>query len=84
MQYTDFKHITVGGETFYEHTEITRQLGISRQTLYNWRNKGRIPEGGRLRGKVLFTAEELKEILAYALRVEPAGVSSAQLRLSLK
>ncbi len=84
MQASQFKAIKVGDETFYEQSEIIARLKVSRQTFYNWRHQERIPSGGRTRGRLVFTPAELEEILAFALRVEPADVGTAQLKLGLK
>ena len=64
-------------------SELLEQLDISRQTLWRWRQEGKIPAGHRFRGKqVLFSPEEVEVILEYANRIEPiAGSSDAQLNL---
>ena len=37
--------IRVGGQTFYTNNEVSRDLGVTRQTLWRWRDKGKIPVG---------------------------------------
>ena len=75
--------IEIEGVTYRLLTEVGRELGISRQTLWRWRNDGKIPQGHRYRtGHVIFTAAEVEVVREYANRVEPiGGGSSSQLRL---
>lgn len=56
--------------------EISRYIGISRQTLWRWRREGKVPIGNCCRDrKVLFTDSEADEIRSSADRVEPIGQS---------
>ena len=66
--------LKVNGKTYFSTTEILQELGISRQTLWRWRQEGKIPLGHRYRdGKVLFTACEVEAIQQFAHRLEPIG-----------
>ena len=57
---------------FFCIAELADDLGVSRQTLWRWRNDGKIPIGHRFRdGRVLFTASEAEEIRRYANRLDP-------------
>jgi len=57
---------------FFGASELAEELSISRQTLWRWRNDGKIPIGQRFRdGRVLFTAEEAEEVRRYANHLEP-------------
>jgi excisionase family DNA binding protein len=75
--------VDVNGIRYLSATEIAKQIGVSRQTLWRWRNDGKIPLGRRYRDRqILFTEDELQQILAFANRVEsltPSGPK--QLRL---
>jgi transposase-like protein len=75
--------ITVEGMQYRSATEVARELGISRQTLWRWRADERVPLGRRFRaGQVLFTPGEVQEIRDYANSVESlGGVSREQLKL---
>lgn len=64
--------VQVGGQTFFTNNEVSEQLSVSRQTLWRWREKGRIPAGVRYRTRqVLFTEEEVAAIREYANKLEP-------------
>ena len=69
--------IVVAGETYYSAAELSRDLGVTRQTLWRWRHDGCVPAGRRYRGRrVLFTVAEVQQILAYANRLEPAALAA--------
>ena len=64
--------IEINGIQYILTTEILNELGISRQTLWRWRQEGKIPAGHRYRdGKVLFTIQETEAIRQFANRIEP-------------
>ncbi len=74
--------VEVEGMTYYAASEVTRAVGISRQSLWRWRQDGKVPLGRRYRDQqILFTARELEQVKAYANRLEPAEPASTQLRL---
>ncbi len=79
----DLVPIEVGGVTYYSASEVVRAVGISRQSLWRWRQKGKVPAGRKYRDQqILFTAEELELVKEYANRLEPAKpASTQQLRL---
>ena len=61
-------------QTYFTASEVTRELGISRQTLWRWRQEGLAPPGHRFRDRqVVFTAEEFRTLKDYANRLEPAA-----------
>jgi len=63
--------------------EIEKELGVSRQTLWRWRQEGKVPAGHRVRSRqVVFTPEEVTAIREYANFVEPID-ASARNQLSL-
>ena len=75
--------IQIDNVTYYSATEVIGDLNVSRQTLWRWRNKGKVPAGHRYRNKhVLFTSAEAEEIRQFANRIEPIDQSDAnQLKL---
>lgn len=40
--------VQVGGLTYFTNNEVSEELSVSRQTLWRWREKGRIPVWGSL------------------------------------
>ena len=75
--------IEVGGIPYFSAGDVAKALGISRQTLWRWRQEGKIPAGHRYRDRqVLFTVAEIEAIKEYAHRIEPIDASAAnQLKL---
>ena len=75
--------ITVDGIEYATATELLDELKISRQTLWRWRQQGKIPSGRLHRNnKLVFTSEEAASIRGFANRLEPALVENhGQLRL---
>lgn len=62
----------IAGVPFYTNAEVAQMLGISRQTLWRWRAEGAVPKGRHYRRKsVVFTTEEVDQIVAFANRIEP-------------
>ncbi|WP_437931118.1 helix-turn-helix domain-containing protein [Sorangium sp. So ce291] len=60
------------GTTYFSAAEVVRDIGVSRQTLWRWRQDGKIPVGRRYRDRqVLFTADEFDTIREFAHRLEP-------------
>ena len=67
--------LTIDGATYYSVDDVCRELEIVRQTLWRWRNSGRVPAGRRYRGrKIVFTHEEVEQVRAFANRLEPLGL----------
>lgn len=66
--------LQIKGITYYTIAEMAAELGISRQTLWRWRQRGVIPVGQRYRGRnVILSAEEWTLVADYAQRLEPVG-----------
>jgi excisionase family DNA binding protein len=64
--------VQIGGATYLTNNEVSEELGVSRQTLWRWREKGKIPPGVRYRTRqVLFTEQEVAAIRDYANKLEP-------------
>lgn len=71
--------IEIEGVTYFYATDIHREIGIARQTLWRWRKAKEIPQGRRYRGRQLvFTKQEIKVIREYANRLEPAEAGKAK------
>ena len=64
-------------------SELLGELDVTRQTLWRWRQEGKIPAGHRYRGRhVLFSTEEAEAIKEFANRIEPIdGSPDEQLSL---
>ena len=75
--------VEVGGVRYFSAGDVAKAVGVSRQTLWRWRQEGKIPAGHRYRDRqVLFTAEELEAIKEYAHRIEPIAPTEVnQLKL---
>jgi excisionase family DNA binding protein len=64
--------VQIDGELYYTHSEVSEELAVSRQTLWRWREKGRIPSGLRYRTRqVLFKRAEVEAIRQFANHLEP-------------
>jgi predicted DNA-binding transcriptional regulator AlpA len=64
--------VTIEDIQYYTSIEITKELGISRTTLWRWRSDGKIPSGRLFRGgTVVFNEKEFVAIRAFANRLEP-------------
>jgi len=64
----------IDGRDYFTAKEICELVGISRQTLWRWRQSTRIPSGLRFRGKrLVFSYLELEQIRGYASALEPAA-----------
>lgn len=71
--------LVLDGETYYSTAELSRDLGVTRQTLWRWRHGGSVPAGRRYRGRqVLFTLTEVQQIVGYANRLEPATLTTSK------
>jgi predicted site-specific integrase-resolvase len=64
--------VKISGVIYFSTADVTEELRISRQTLWRWRQNGRIPPGHRYRNRyVLFTKREVEAIRHFANRIEP-------------
>jgi predicted site-specific integrase-resolvase len=64
--------VRIAGTTYLPATEVAKNIGISRTTLWRWRHGGKIPLGRRYRnGLILFSPAEVELIRNYADRLEP-------------
>jgi cysteine desulfurase len=68
---TSVMPIRIDGSTFYSCTDVASACGVSRQTIWRWRQDGLIPIGRSRPGRsVVFSATELEYIRAHAGQVE--------------
>jgi predicted DNA-binding transcriptional regulator AlpA len=65
--------VQIKGAAYHSASEVAELAGVSRQTLWRWRNDGDVPSGRRYRNRqLLFTEAELVAIRDFADRIEPA------------
>ncbi len=53
---------TLNGESFYTDEELSKKLKISRRSLQDYRNEGRIPYI-KLGGKILYRSSDIEKLL---------------------
>jgi len=63
--------VNIGGRTYYRTAEVYGMLGVSRNTLYRWLNKGilGVTELRDSRGWRLFTRDEINKLRTAINRV---------------
>jgi predicted DNA-binding protein (UPF0251 family) len=67
------------GKTYFTASEAAEKVGISRQTLWRWRQQEQIPAGHRYRRRqVIFSTTELEAIREYANHIEPIDNSNGR------
>lgn len=68
---------------YFTASDIQRDLGVARQTLWRWRKGRKIPQGRRYRDRqVVFTRQEVDAIRDYSNRLAPVE-STGQDQLAL-
>jgi predicted site-specific integrase-resolvase len=74
---TFMKATKINGIEYFTVPEILKELRIVRQTLWRWRQQGKIPAGHRYRDRnLLYTSDEVEEIRQFANRVEDIGLAN--------
>jgi predicted DNA-binding transcriptional regulator AlpA len=75
--------LTIDGTTFYALAEVAGEARVSRQTIWRWRQEGKIPAGHVYRDRrVVFSDSETRAVLEYANRLAPvSGIARGQLSL---
>ena len=75
--------IIINDIEYFSSSELTESLNISRQTLWRWRQEGKVPQGHRFRDKrVCFTKDEVEIIKDFSTRIEPID-SDNQIQMGL-
>ena len=64
--------IEIRGLEYFLLSEVADETRVTRQTLWRWRQDGKIPPGHRYRGRhLIYTPAEVRAIEQYANRIEP-------------
>lgn len=58
---------TLNGESFYTDEELSKKLKVSRSSLQDYRDEGRIPYI-KLGGKILYRASDIEKLLQDSYR----------------
>jgi hypothetical protein len=56
------KKSTLAGESFYTDEELSKKMKLSRRSLQDYRNEGRIPYI-KLGGKILYRSSDIEKLL---------------------
>lgn len=68
--------VKIGGAEYFTATEAAEDVGVVRQTLWRWRQEGKIPLGHRYRDRrILFSERELVAIREFAHKLQPLGIA---------
>lgn len=71
--------LILNGVKYFTLDDVVALVGVSRQTIWRWRQDAGFPAGHRdRRRRVLFTAEEVDLIRGYAQRIEPIAPGDLQ------
>lgn len=63
--------LKINGIEYFAASGIVKELGVSRQTFWRWRQRQQIPVGHRFRdGRIVFTSQETEAIKSYANSIE--------------
>jgi excisionase family DNA binding protein len=62
-----FRKPTLNGESFYTDEELSKKLKLSRRSLQDYRDEGRIPYI-KLGGKILYRASDIEKLLEEGYR----------------
>lgn len=64
--------IQIEGKEYLTVSDLVEELGVSRQTIWRWRQQDKIPQGNTLRGRwVVFTPREVDAIRTFAFQLKP-------------
>lgn len=69
--------VSLNNIQYFSVNETADRIGVTRQTIWRWRQDGNVPRGRKYRNReVLFTEEEVALIEEYAHRLEPIEAMS--------
>ena len=74
----------INGIQYFSGAYAAGQAGVSRTTLWRWRQAGKVPRGRRRKRdrQILYTDEEVQAVVEFAQKLEPGDeVSSNQIPL---
>lgn len=76
-------HGQISGISYLRTTKLLDTVDVTRQTIWRWRQDGKIPTGHLFRGRqVVFSPDEVAAIEAYGDRIDPIdSAEAAQLSL---
>ena len=63
----NYERLTLGGERFFTDKEVSARLKVSRRTLQDYRNEGRIAYI-QLGGKILYRESDIEKMLTDGYR----------------
>lgn len=73
------KGFLISGKQYFSASDLAREIGVSRQTLWRWRQNGKIPKGHRFRdNRIFFTVDEVECVREFANRIEAADVADGR------
>jgi len=68
--------IEIKGLTYFSLSDVAEMIDVTRQTLWRWRQDGKVPPGHKYRGRqVIYTPAELNAIEQFANRIDPIAPS---------
>lgn len=74
--------VSIRDQRYFSVNEVLADTGISRQTLWRWRQDGKVPAGHRFRDRqILFDEEQFEAIRSFATHVESLDAEARQLTL---
>ena len=75
--------VIINNISYLTVTDVLNEVKVTRQTLWRWRQEGKIPVGNRFRNRqVIFSPEEVETIRDFANRIEPiSDTDDAQMSL---
>jgi predicted DNA-binding transcriptional regulator AlpA len=74
--------VSIRDQLYFSVNEVLADTGISRQTLWRWRQDGKVPAGHRFRDRqILFDEEQFEAIRTFATHIERLDAEARQLTL---